>query len=189
MTRVTLRAFKQGRLWGGLIGHTPSEIPAQNKALVNFTSNLINDPHAQLVTIWQYNGKTNTSFAASGLQHALGMENPAIFGQFIDLPRTFSTLRVTDIYDLMMETAPPPGRRAVFLTLTFRNDVRVLKHLYVLHEAITSSARVAGLKSDDWDVISFLQPFPAILAQTSRVSGMENVLGLDRMGDEDHLGK
>jgi hypothetical protein len=189
VTRVTLRAFKQGHLWGGLIGHTPSEIPAQNKALVNFTSNLINDPHAQLVTIWQYNGRTNTSFAASGLQHALGMENPAIFGQFIDLPRTFSTLRVTDIYGLMMETAPPPGRRTVFLTLTFRNDVRVLKHLYVLHEAITSSIRVAGLKSDDWDVISFLQPFPAILAQTSRISGMENVLGLDRMGDEDHLGK
>ncbi|KAL3430689.1 hypothetical protein BDV09DRAFT_189072 [Aspergillus tetrazonus] len=187
VTRVTLRAFKQGHLWGGLIGHTPSEIPAQNKALVNFTSNLINDPHAQLVTIWQYNGRTNTSFAASGLQHALGMENPAIFGQFIDLPRTFSTLRVTDIYDLMMETAPPPGRRTVFLTLTFRNDVRVLRHLYVLHEAITSSIRVAGLKSDDWDVISFLQPFPAILAQTSRMSGMENVLGLDRMGDEDHL--
>ncbi|KAL5040802.1 hypothetical protein BDW71DRAFT_201884 [Aspergillus fruticulosus] len=176
VTRVTIQAFKQGHLWGGLIRHTPSEIPAQNKALVDFTSNLINNPHAQLVAIWQYNGKTNTSFAASGLQHALGTVNPAIFEQFKDLLRTFSTLRMTDIYDLMMETAPPPGRRVVFLTLTFCNDVRVLKHLYVLHEVITSSACVAGLKTDNWDVISFL-----------RMSGMENVLGLDHMGDEDHL--
>ncbi|KAL4995572.1 hypothetical protein BDV10DRAFT_202865 [Aspergillus recurvatus] len=187
VTRVVIRAFKQGHLWGGLIGHSASEIRAQSKALVNFTSNLINDPHAQLVTIWQNNGKTNASFAASGLQYALGTEDPAIFAQFLDLPRTFSTLRVTDIYDLMMETAPPPGKRAIFLTLTFRNDAKVLEHLQVLHEEAAAAVRASGVKSEDWDVISFLQPFPSILARLSQGLGMENVLGFERMNGADHL--
>ncbi|KAL4974602.1 hypothetical protein BDW66DRAFT_139562 [Aspergillus desertorum] len=187
VTRVTLRAFEQGPLWGGLIGHSATEARAQINALVNFTSNLIKDPHAQLVTIWQHNGKTNNSFAASGLQYTLGTGSPAIFGQFLGLQRTFNTLRKTDIYDLMMETAPPPGKRAVFLTLTFRNDVRVLEHLHTLHEKATSAVRVAGVKSQDWDVITFLQPFPSTLAKASQEPGVENVLGLERMGDEDHL--
>ena len=96
---------------------------------------------------------------------------------------------MTGIYDLMMETAPPPGKRAVFLTLTFRNDVRVLDHLHNLYEEALLAVSAAGVESDDWDVISFLQPFPSIIQQLSRRSGMGNVLGLDRMGDEDYLGK
>ncbi|KAJ0418673.1 hypothetical protein BJY00DRAFT_302691 [Aspergillus carlsbadensis] len=158
VTKVELRAFEQGPLWGGLIGHGTADIPQQNRALVHLTENLINDPHAQVVTIWNYNGKSHSTVVAI-------------------------RLRTTDIYDLMMETAPPPGKRALFLTLTFANDVRVLEHLGTLHNA-TIEAVAARVQSGDWDVISFMQPFPAILGEASKRK--ENVLGLDQMG-EDHI--
>ncbi|KAL4744697.1 hypothetical protein BDW72DRAFT_208805 [Aspergillus terricola var. indicus] len=161
VTRVTLRAFKQGQLWGGLIGHSTTEIRAQSRALVNFTSSLNDEPHAQLVTIWQHNGKTNASFAASGLQYTLGTAQPAIFRQVLDLPMALSTLRVTGIYDLMMETAPPPGKRAVFLTLTFRNDVRVLEHLYSLLEEALLAVHAAGVGSEDWTLKVYVQEIGA----------------------------
>ncbi|KAL4904111.1 hypothetical protein BDW74DRAFT_168558 [Aspergillus multicolor] len=187
MTKVIVRAFKQGPLWGGLIGHSASTVPAQSNALLNFTSNLVNDGHAQLVTIWQHNGKSNTSFAASGLQYTLGTENAPIFEDFLDLPRTFSSLRVTDIYDLMMETAPPPGRRAIFLTLTVKNNLRVLEYIHALHNKAHVAVRGAGVQSEDWDVIIFMQPFPALLANASQEPGNANVLGLERMSGQDHL--
>ncbi|KAL4915367.1 hypothetical protein BDW62DRAFT_212727 [Aspergillus aurantiobrunneus] len=185
ITNVEFLAFKQGPLWGGIVGHDLSFVPQQINALVNFTSNVVHDRHAMLVTIWQHNGKANASFAASGLQYTRGVENPPIFGEFLAVPQTFSTLRVTDIYDLMMETAPPAGKRAVFLTLTVRNEARVLERLYALHE---EAAGVIGerAKSADWDVISFKQPFPVIFQEASRSSGDENVLGLERL-DADHL--
>ncbi|KAL5340591.1 hypothetical protein BJX70DRAFT_396574 [Aspergillus crustosus] len=198
LTRVTLRAFPQGPLWGGLIIHPASSIPSQITALVNFTPRLAVDPHANLVTIWQYNGKSNASFAASGLQYTLGtqVENTNIFDEFLALEQDVNTLRVTDIYDLMMETAPPAGQRAVFLTLTFKNDKRVLEKLAGLHEGAVEFVKGRGVGSGNWDVITFLQPFPAVLEKVSRESaaavggGNENrgnVLGLERMGGEDHL--
>ncbi|KAL4867087.1 hypothetical protein BDV12DRAFT_210090 [Aspergillus spectabilis] len=158
-------------------------------ALVNFTPNLAFDSHVNLVTIWQHNGKNNADFAASGLQCTLGTEDADIFKEFLSLEQSFSALRVMDIYDLMRETAPPVGKRALFLTLTFRNNARVLEKLSVFHEAAVGVVEDAGVKSEDWDIICFLQPFPAILEKVSRksASGGGNVLGLERMGGEDHL--
>ncbi|KAL4783787.1 hypothetical protein BJX76DRAFT_348341 [Aspergillus varians] len=154
VTKVELRAFPQGPLWGGIT------------ALVNFTSNLANNPHAMLVTIWQNSGQANASFAASSLQYKLGVKDAPIFSEFLAIPQTFSSLRVTDIYDLMMETAPPPGKRALFFTLTFRNEARVLERLRYLQEEAASTMTSSGVRSEDWDVVRFLQPFPSILGKT-----------------------
>jgi hypothetical protein len=97
---------------------------------------------------------------------------------------------VTDIYDLMMETAPPAGKRALFLTLTFRNEARVLEELSVFYREAVAVVEDTGVKSEDWNVICFLQPFPAVLEKVSRESAAGgNVLGLERMGGEDHLRK
>ncbi|KAL4926705.1 FAD-binding oxidoreductase [Aspergillus undulatus] len=194
VTKVELRAFPQGPLWGGLIGHEVSAIPAQINALVNFTSNMVTDTHAMLVTIWQHKhvGKTDTdvSFAASGLQYTLGQEvtKARIFDEFLSLPAAFSSLRETDMDDLMMETAPPTGKRAVFLSLTFWNEERVLRYLHGLHEEAVKSVQEHGVESEDWDVITFLQPFPAMFGDKGKdpEGANGNVLGLDRLS-EDHL--
>ncbi|KAL2811922.1 hypothetical protein BDW59DRAFT_177049 [Aspergillus cavernicola] len=188
ITRVELRAFQQGPLWGGLIGHNTSSIPQQINALLNFTPKLAEDPRAQLVTIWQHNGNSKANFAASGLQHTLGVENAPIFDECFGLPQTFSTLRLTDIYDLMMETAPPPGKRALFLTLTFENDARVLNHLQRLHEeTIGVASSTDGAKSEDWHIITFMQPFLSRLGKVGGKTGDRNILGLERMDKKDHL--
>ncbi|KAL2869593.1 uncharacterized protein BJX67DRAFT_347634 [Aspergillus lucknowensis] len=131
--QVELQAFKQGPLWGGPIGHRPASIHRQVSALVNLTGHLVDDLHAQVITIWHYNGKLASDVVAGGVQYTLGVETPPIFHEFLNLPRALSTLRVTNIYDLMMEAAPLPGKRALFLTLTFRNDARVLEYLNNVH--------------------------------------------------------
>ncbi|KAL4882296.1 hypothetical protein BJY04DRAFT_207140 [Aspergillus karnatakaensis] len=198
LTRVTLRAFPQGPLWGGIILHPATAIPSQITAIVNFTPALEVDPHANLVTIWQHkhDAENDVGFAASGLQHTLATADAEIFNEFLTIERSGDTLRVADIYDLMMETAPPPGMRAVFLTLTFRNEARVLEKLAELHEEAVKSVKAGKVVSEEWDVISFLQPFPAVLEKVSREARARggggnmdggNVLGLERMGGEDHL--
>ncbi|KAL2855805.1 hypothetical protein BJX68DRAFT_253672 [Aspergillus pseudodeflectus] len=150
----------------------------QNRALVTLTSNLVHDLHAQAITIWNYNANSKSMVVASGLQHTRGVGDSAIFREFLDIPQIFSTLRRTDIYDLMMETAPPPGKRTMFLTLTFRNNVRVLEYLRTLHDESIGAATPRA-ESSDWDFITFLQPFPSVLGNASRRE--ENILGLDRM--------
>ncbi|KAL3477349.1 hypothetical protein BJX99DRAFT_257600 [Aspergillus californicus] len=191
VTKVELRTFTQGPLWGGLLGHELSAIPAQINALVHLTTNLTSDPHANCVAFWQYSGNSNTSIAVSGLQYALGVDSAPILHEFLGIPQTFSTLRTTDIYDLMMESAPPPGKRALFLTLTFRNDARVLEHLHSLHGQAVHTATATMMEGENnedknWDIISFLQPFPSFLGKVTKESHDKNVLGLEDM-DGDHI--
>ncbi|KAL4941787.1 hypothetical protein BDV06DRAFT_235818 [Aspergillus oleicola] len=189
VTRVTLKTFPQGPLWGGIIAHAPSAIPAQINALVNFTSHMKDDRHAMVVAIWQHSGKGSVDFAASGLQYTLAdkVEDAGIFEEFLNIPATSSTLRGADIHDLMMETAPPPGKRALFLTATLRNDAKVLEYLYNLHEEGVDTVKAAGIDSEGWNLFTFLQPWPAMFADASEDPGDEgNVLGLDRM-NSDHL--
>ncbi|KAL2832882.1 hypothetical protein BDW59DRAFT_180510 [Aspergillus cavernicola] len=193
ITQISLRAFAQGpNLWGGVISHEESAIPGQITALVNFTSHLAGDLHANLVTIWQYNGKSNASLVASGVSYSVPVvvghgshQPPSIFREIVDLPQTFSTLRETDIHDLMMETAPPPGKRALFLTLTFQNEARVLERLLSEHRWSVAAVVDSRGSSEDWDAISFLQPFPAVFGKVGKERG-GNVLGLEGM-DGDHL--
>ncbi|KAL2844518.1 hypothetical protein BJY01DRAFT_263954 [Aspergillus pseudoustus] len=95
-----------------------------------------------------------------------------------NIPHTFSALRSTDIYDLMMETVPPPGKKAFFLTLTFGNDARLLERLCNFHNE-SVDAVTPLVESDDWNFITFLQPFPAVLANAS--AKKVKVLGLDHI--------
>ncbi|KAL3496352.1 hypothetical protein BJX62DRAFT_232462 [Aspergillus germanicus] len=66
---------------------------------------------------------------------------------------------------------------------TFANDVRVLEHLRTLHDESIESV-TPRVQSEDWNVIAFMQPFPAVLGEPSKRK--ENILGLDRM-EKDHI--
>ncbi|KAF9884216.1 hypothetical protein FE257_002207 [Aspergillus nanangensis] len=184
VTEIVLAAFQQGDLWGGVIQHDVEMSPRLISALVNFTDHVSDDPRASLVSIWQYSSPQDVRIAASGIQYASPIESPAIYNAFLQIPQISNTTRIADIYDLMMETAPPPGKRALFLTLTFKNNPQVLQELIRIQDIHIE--RIKGrVCSKEWDVISFLQPLPQLLGHLSKKNG-GNVLGLDQMEDN-HL--
>ncbi|KAL5366281.1 hypothetical protein BJX96DRAFT_180588 [Aspergillus floccosus] len=174
VTKIELATFPQGDLWGGIIGHQASTIPLQIGALVNFTERIVDDPFASLVTIWQYTSESEQLEAATGIQYARPVQRPAIFDEFLRIAHS-STTRVADIYDLMMETAPPPGQRVLLLTLTFANDARVVQKIFEEQKRMIDAAK-PRISGEVWNVFSFLQPFPALFGQLS-TKNMGNILG------------
>ncbi|KAJ5587856.1 uncharacterized protein N7459_003621 [Penicillium hispanicum] len=185
ITKVNLRAFAQGDLWGGIIVHDMSTVSQQISALVNFTNRVEEDPNACLVSFWQYSSQLGTTIAATAPQYLLPVENPEAYRELLAIPSWSSSVRYADIYDLMMETSPPAGKRVILLTLTFGNDERVLQRLVDTQGALVEEVK-PYMKSADWNFVSFLQPFPALFGQKGKRNG-GNVLGIDRM-TKNHLG-
>lgn len=174
-----------GDLWGGIVRHHISSIPLQISALVNFTNRFVDDPLASVVGIWQYSSDIERLEAATGIQYAQPVEEPPIFREICRIGES-NTTRFADIHDLMMETAPPPGRRVLLLSLTFKNDARVVHKILEEQGEVIENAK-AHVRGDSWNVVSFLQPFPAFFGKLS-TKNLGNVLGLENMGNN-HLCK
>lgn len=179
ITKINIRAFSQGDLWGGIILHDMSTFAQQASALVNFTNRVADDPNACLVSFWQYSSTLRTTIAATAPQYLLPVANATAYKEFLQIPSSANSLRFTDIYDLMMETAPPSGQRVILLTLTFGNDERVLQKIVDTQTEVVEQLG-PHMKSTDWSFTSFLQPFPMIFGERAKRNG-GNVLGLDRM--------
>ncbi|KAJ5740862.1 hypothetical protein N7493_000734 [Penicillium malachiteum] len=185
ITKINIRTFEQGDLWGGVILHDMSTVQQQISALVNFTDKVEEDPNASLVSLWQYSSVLNMTIAGTGPQYLIPVENPEPYREFLAIPSISSSTRFADIYDLMMETSPPSGQRVILLTLTFGNDERVLQKLVDTQGELVEEVK-PYMHSVDWNFVSFLQPFPSLFGKKGNERSGGNVLGLDRM-KKNHL--
>ncbi|KAL2787778.1 hypothetical protein BJX66DRAFT_327576 [Aspergillus keveii] len=177
VTKVELRAFEQGPLRGGLVGHSSADISQQNRALVNLTSNLARPARTgrhnlELQRQVQDHGRSHRSPTHARRRNSRHLPRLPRHPTDIQYPPNDRYLRPHD------GDCAATGERALCLTLTFENDVRVLEHLRTLHDESVEAATPRA-ESSDWDFITFLQPFPSILGDASKRK--ENVLGLDRM--------
>lgn len=185
ITKIEIRTFEQGDLWGGIMVHDMTSFGQQVSALVNFTDRVDEDTDAALVSFWTYSAALGKTIGASAPQYLRAVAEPQTYREFLQIPRITDSLRFADIYDLMMETAPPTGQRVILMTLTFGNDERVLKKLVDIQTEVAEEVK-PYMKSSNWDFTSFLQPFPKLFGENAKRNG-GNILGLERM-KKNHLG-
>lgn len=141
VTRLDLKLFKQGPIWGGVTYHALETIDEQIKAVSKFSTESFDehgkysgyDESASLITSFGFaEGKgsaivnsivyTNTSFKDSG-------DVPEAFQPFFDIPQLFSTVRVQGMTEMAKEQGAfsPNGRRFVRLCgyLSCSNNTKV----------------------------------------------------------------
>ena len=180
VTRFDLFTFPSGPVWGGVRINDASQGPALARSVVNFTTKARKNRGAAYLVNWTYNpllGKepvivqflVDTDGVANGPAFAEALQTTA----FAD---DLTTRRADQLVDGYLE---PSGKRNVWFTLTFANDVRVVDKAALLNAGFVADV-LAAVPADQLSAQSMFHPMPKLFFELGRGRG-GNVLGMDRV--------
>ncbi|KAL6721082.1 hypothetical protein ACLMJK_000182 [Lecanora helva] len=176
VTRFDMRAFKQGKFWGGFAGQDISTRFQQYQIFEEFAMSKNYDPYSALILSFSFT-KEPGWIIASDYEYTKPQPNPPAFKKFLDLPQTFSTLRISNLTDFTIEIDAhnPSGSRELFVTATFKNNAKTMEKFFdISNQTVQSLADVKNLTFS----LSF-QPLPQTVIGYGIANG-GNALGLDR---------
>lgn len=181
VTRLDLTTFPNEGLWGGIVTYPNTTASQQFDAFVKFGPNINKDPYASVIVINGYLSATNANIFENAYEYSKPEPRPAIFDDFLAIPGNLSdTMRIANMSSLAEEFANPTTFRVLFLTLTFKNDIRVLTKANELFQDVVATLKASATGS--YNVFALYQPIPqAIIKQGPAHGG--NLLGLDRFND------
>ncbi|KAI4125762.1 MAG: hypothetical protein LQ338_004098 [Usnochroma carphineum] len=177
VTRFDLKAFHQGKIWGGSIYNPITTLPDQINAFVGLNNATSYDPNAALINTYGYTSQMGSWVVTNLLVYTKRQVNPPVLRPFTDIkPQLGSTMRLTNLSDVTYEqvNSTPYGLRQLFLTRTYGNDPTFLTRVFhIANATLTHSfSHVPGL------IYALVyQPLPSIITSHSATSG-GNPLGL-----------
>ncbi|PQE20413.1 FAD binding domain containing protein [Rutstroemia sp. NJR-2017a BBW] len=186
VTRLDLETFVGGdnapnNIWGGVVTYPSSTTPQQLQAMVNFGNNINNDPYGSAIGIWQYSTLTNQTIIINAYEYTSPVVAPPAFKEFLAIPgNTSDSMRITNMTDLTIELEQAGGYRDSFITLTFKNDVRVLTKAIELHDALIP--KIKAKAKGNWTMQNMFQPIPTVFGKIGAEKGGD-MLGFDRFNE------
>ncbi|KAI2621444.1 putative oxidoreductase [Hypomontagnella submonticulosa] len=178
VTRVDLDTFEQGQIWGGMIYHPASTLKDQIDAFIQLNSVDAYDEHASQILIFAYStiiGILPVNLIINEIEYTRPEANPPVFEPVMNLPRYYSTMRLTKIADLSLEGggAQPKGLCQTSAVLTFESTAYMLNATHGLWQE--SLSEIKGVSGITWSLS--LEPLPpAIYAKGASA----NSLGLGK---------
>ena len=123
VTRISLRTFEQGPLWGGSVYHDLSTIDDQLKAFVDINSADNYDEYASLITSFGF-AAGKGSAVVNSIEYTKAEENPAVFAPIMKIPALFSTMRLDTMTNISIEQGAFSARDARWVTLPPSNPYK-----------------------------------------------------------------
>jgi len=149
--------------------------------MVNFGNNINNDPYGSAIGIWQYSTLTNQTIIINAYEYTSPVVAPPAFKEFLSIPgNTSDSMRITNMTDLTIELEQAGGYRDSFITLTFKNDVRVLTKAIELHDALIP--KIKARAKGNWTMQNMFQPIPTVFGKIGAEKGGD-MLGFDRFNE------
>lgn len=183
VTRFDLQTFKGGKIFGGNVLYPEVTAEQQFEALSNFGDNVEQDPYASVIVISVFYSETKAPMFMNAYEYTKPVEHleAPIFKEFLAIQGSLSdTTGLRNMTSLTKEFEVPKDSRVSFSTLTFKNDVRVLKKAHELFKQATE--KLVAEATGDYGLLTLYQPIPTLFAKHSREKG-GNVLGLERFKD------
>lgn len=182
VTRFDLMAFEATQLWGGAVVYPNDTTPAQLKALKNFGDKIEGDPYGSAIGIWQYTTQLGATIVLNAYDYTKPVVAPPVYDEFLAIPGNISSsMRLTNMSDLTEELEQPAGYRDSFVTLTFKNDIRMFEKAIEMHNNYVEKIK-ASAATGNWTLQDMFQPLPSLFAKHSVEKG-GNMLGLDRFNE------
>ncbi|KPM36210.1 hypothetical protein AK830_g10345 [Neonectria ditissima] len=179
VTRFDLNTFPAGNVWGGIRASEVSQGDAIANAMVNFTNNNHKNPEAAYLINWTYNPSISPDVVvAQVMVDTKGVEKPAAFDEALQPSELFNDFHVRPVSDMAETYVLPSGLRNVWFSLTFANDVRIIKKAASLHDTFVKEL-LETIPPAELGTQNLFQPVPKLFADNGVARG-GNVLGLDR---------
>jgi hypothetical protein len=102
-------------MWGGQVDWTFDKFPQLEAAYVNFANNAPTDQDAAFAINFIYSQASQQFVAVAALEYATPVANPPIFDELLAIPNIKSTMRITTMFNLSVESNQdsPYGFRSV----------------------------------------------------------------------------
>ncbi|KAE8372710.1 hypothetical protein BDV26DRAFT_88406 [Aspergillus bertholletiae] len=172
VTRVDLKAFEQGPMWGGTVYHSVDTYQQQLEAFVEVNSAEGYDEHASLITSFGFSAEGKA--VLNNIVYTKAEDNPTVFRKFMEIPKLASTVRIAGMHELSVEQGSfsKNGKRQMMVVTTHGSTVPMLNAVYQYWDS--SLAEVQDIPGIVWAIS--LEPLPpAIYARHAS----KNSLGLD----------
>lgn len=104
VTRFDLKAFPQGKIWGGSVYNPISTLPEQVQAFVEFNNATSVDTSAALINTYGYITQLRTWTVSNLLVYTEPEVNPEVLRPFTGIkPQLGTTMRLTNLSDVTSE--------------------------------------------------------------------------------------
>lgn len=181
VTRFDLVSFQGGDIFGGLALYPETTSEDQFQALISFGDKTREDPFGSAIVISVYMSAMKVPLFMNAYEYTEPVERPAVLEEFFAIQGNMSdTTGIRNMTSLAEELEQPKSHRIQFSTLTFKNDIRVLKRAHELFKETFASLEEKD--KSDFQVLTLYQPVPTLFAAHGKVKG-GNVLGLDRFDE------
>ncbi|KAJ4990702.1 6-hydroxy-D-nicotine oxidase [Stagonosporopsis vannaccii] len=178
VTQFKFQTFKYDGMWGGLVVYPGTTIQDQFKALVRFTDNVDNNPKSAVIVMPVYQSNVDTHLILNAYDHAEPAVRPAAYDEFLAIPGNISdTTALTNMSTLAAALAAQTGSSVYFGTLTFANDLRVMKEAHNIYMEVVANLKEKAV--GDWQIYILYQPLTPAFWRNSVLRG-GNILGLER---------
>ena len=176
VTRLQLRAFEQGKFWGGFVGWPFSTKDAQFQAFADLTNAAPYDPYVSIILSLAWLPKPGEWIVTSLIEYTQPTAYPSVLAPITDIqPQLFNTMRISNLTDFTIEiTDITPLGRQIMTTNTFGASAAMLAKFFDISNS--SLQAVKDIPGIAWSVT--YEPLPTAITAHAASSG-GNALGLD----------
>ncbi|RMZ45315.1 hypothetical protein AFCA_010756 [Aspergillus flavus] len=171
VTRVDLKTFEQGPIWGGTVYHSVDTYQEQLEAFAGVNSAGGYDEYASLITSFGYSAQGKA--VVNSIVYTKAEENPVVYRPFMAIPKLYSTVRIAGLHEIAMEQGSfsKVDKRQLTVVTTHGSTLPMLTAVYQHWDSSLKS--VEGIRGMVWAIS--LEPLPpAIYARNAS----RNALGL-----------
>lgn len=123
VTRIDLAAFEASQIWGGAVLYNKTSGNALLSAMVDFADNVDKDPGSASLIFWTYLPSLKDIIVIGAFDNTDGVVGAPAFDKYLAAPGILSSsMRLTNISDLVYELEQPAGYRCVPRTLKVKNS-------------------------------------------------------------------
>ncbi|KAL4748946.1 hypothetical protein BDW72DRAFT_195293 [Aspergillus terricola var. indicus] len=176
-TKVKLRAFEQGPVWGGQVYYSLDTIDDQLRAFESFNTVEGYDEYASLIMSFGYAGDQG-AVVVNSIVYTREEEYPEVFARFFEMSSVYSTMHVASMHDISMEQGSfqPNGHRQLNVVITHGSTVDMLNATYLRWKS--SLPAIEDVRGIMWSVS--LEPLPPAIyarAPTKNALGLSDTTG------------
>ncbi|KAH9875025.1 hypothetical protein J1614_004513 [Plenodomus biglobosus] len=180
VTRFDMQTFPAHDLWGGVRAAMRSEGDGLAQMMVDFTDSNHKDPQAAFMLSYDFNpAAAPLVFVTHMIVNTNGTADGLTFEKIQKVPAVIEDVKERSMVSMAASYSLPSGRQQNWFSLTFKNDVRIIKRASEMHDELAKQLSTL-IPSQNFTTSCLFQPMPTLIAQHSTRHG-GNVLGLDQV--------
>ncbi|KAF2120044.1 hypothetical protein BDV96DRAFT_641904 [Lophiotrema nucula] len=182
VTRFDMYTIPAKDIWGGIRAATRNEGDKLAQTMVDFTNDNDKNPEDAYIINYTFNPSSSSDvLVAHVIVDTNGVVNASAFDKIQKVPVVVEDVRKRTMANMADSYLLPSHQQQVWFSLTFKNDVKVIKKAGEMHDTLVDELK-GLIPAGNFTTQCLFQPIPTLFAKHSVQRG-GNVMGLDKVNE------